>query len=755
MSSRMKLTRMKTIALALLTLFIILLLVVSYTDYKIQNLIQEKRFLAPTQYYSSPVKFYVGQVRDLNSFRQYFTREEYRERPFGSPIQEGDYSVGDRSQCNSIVMDQQDVFSCLLFRSRYAKKLNLINLNELDQIVSIFVGEEFVPSIYAQAEAQVFAQYLGDKATQQTKVDLGDIPRYCLDAVLAIEDPNFLEHGGISVRGLLRAFVANIQNVGYAQGGSTITQQLVKNYFLTPEKTITRKLKEIVISLIFEFRVSKDDILETYLNIIYLGQSGVFEVRCYGSASEFYFQKNIESLDLPECALLAAIVNNPGRYNPVRKPENAKERRLRVLTKMLEQQQISQEEFDLAKEAPLPTQLQKSLAASAPYYVDAVNKKLLELGIKDRSGLNVYTALDPQAQQLAEKAVTNTIKYFDENIPLIKKLKEEQKLNLQASLLASNPLTGEVVAIVGGRDFRTSPYNRAIESQRQVGSVFKPLVYLTALKTPDQMGAPHTPVTLLQNSPYKLEYDRQVWEPHNYDGKFSAPLPLFFSLKESKNIPTARLAMDVGLDKIIDTARMLGVESRLKEFPSISLGAFELKPLEVLQIYNTLSQMGLKQELQIVKLVNNQRGDVLYIYEPFSEQVGSPDDYAVLIGMMKETLVSGTGAYSRDMGFRHIAAGKTGTTSDTKDAWFAGFTPFHSAVVWVGYDDGTSHKLTGASGALPIWTNYMRDISKNYANREFDFPPTVHKEIYEVDKLRELGVPEEKLKNTELIFKND
>ncbi|MEM7647313.1 MAG: penicillin-binding transpeptidase domain-containing protein, partial [Pseudomonadota bacterium] len=276
-----------------------------------------------------------------------------------------------------------------------------------------------------------------------------------------------------------------------------------------------------------------------------------------------------------------------------------------------------------------------------------------------------------------------------------------------------------------------------------------------AVENPDQMGAPYTPVTRLENSPYKLEYDRQIWEPRNYDGKFSEPLPLFFALKESKNVPTARLAVDLGLDKVINTARALGIESPLKEYPSISLGAFELKPLEVLKAYNTLSQLGLKQELQIVKLVNNIRGDTLYAHDPFSEQVGEKADYAVLIGMMKETLISGTGAYSRKMGFRHIAAGKTGTTSDTRDAWFAGFTPFHSAIVWVGYDDGTPHKLTGASGALPIWTNYMREVSKQYANREFDYPENVHRETYTIEKMLELGIPEAKIKDTELIFKND
>jgi penicillin-binding protein 1B len=755
MSSKMKLSRIKLFTLGLLTLFIIGLLVISYTDYQIQKLIQEKRFLVPTQYYSSPTKFYRGQVKSITRFKEYFAAQNYRERPFGSKVLEGDYSLGDQQQCQQIVKEGDEVFQCLFFRPRYSKKLNLISLNELDQIIGVYQGEDLLPSVYAQAEADLFAQYLGNNPTQQVYASLGDIPRYCLDAVLAIEDPQFLEHKGISVRGLIRAVVANLRKVRFSQGGSTITQQLVKNYFLTPEKTITRKLKEIIISLIFEFRVSKDDILETYLNIIYLGQSGVFEVRGYASASDFYFQKELSDLNLAECALMAAIVNSPGRYNPIRKPEKAKARRERVLSKMVEHDLITPDEMQEALKGPLPTKMKTRLSASAPYYVDAVNKKLKELGIKDRSGLRVYTALDPVAQQQAQKAVVSTIEYFEKGVPSIVKIKEEKKLDLQASLLASNPINGDVVAIVGGRSFASSPYNRAIESQRQVGSIFKPLVYLTALQQVDSQGSLYSPLSRIENSPFTLEYDRQIWEPKNYDGTFSDPLPLFFALKESKNIPTARLAMEVGLDKIIATARNLGVESPLKEYPSLALGAFEIKPLEVLKAYNTISQMGLKQDLQIVKLVSNLRGDILYIHEPYSEQVGNPSDFGVLIGMMKETLISGTGAYSRKMGFRHIAAGKTGTTSDTRDAWFAGFTPFHTAVVWMGYDDGTSHKMTGASGALPIWTNYMREMAKSYADRDFSFPDSVYKETINLERLMDLGVPEEKAKDTELVFKSE
>lgn len=748
----MKRFKVMQILIGFLTLFIIGLLVVAYTDYSIQNLIEEKRFLVPTQYMSSPKKFYVGQVRSLSSFKNYLQNENYREREFGATINVSDFSVGKKEECERIVKSAGSVFTCVFFRPSYSKKLYLVNINELDQITSIFSGDELQPSLFAIGEADVFAQYLGDRPTQQTPIVLGDIPRYCLDAVIAIEDPDFLQHQGISVRGIFRAILENVKNVRWSQGGSTITQQLVKNYFLTPEKTIARKIKEIVISLIFEFRVSKDDILETYLNIIYLGQSGVFEIRGYGSASSYYLQKPIEQLNLSECALLAAIVNNPGRNNPVTKPEQSKTRRNRVLTKMLEQKMISEEEFKEADAFPLPKSLKSTNSASAPYYVDAVNKKLIQLGIKDRAGLKVFTALDPQAQRIAEKSVQEGITHLEESFPHIKKLKEKKKVLLQAAHLASNPITGDVIAIVGGRNFTSSPYNRAIDSKRQVGSIFKPIVFLTALQNQNPV---YDPMSLLNNSPYKLEYDRKIWEPRNYDHTFSAPVPMFYALKESINVPTARLAMDVGLDNVIATARKLGIDAPLKEYPSISLGAFEINPLEVLRAYNTIAKYGEKQDLKIIKMVSNQRGEILYSNDPTDEQIGDPANFAVLVGMMKETFNSGSGEFARDWGFLYFAAGKTGTTSDTKDAWFAGFTPFHTAVTWVGYDNGTSMRLTGAQGALPIWARYMKEISKFYLNKDFDLPSDTHRGTISGTQLLGLGIPAVKAKDTELVFKND
>ena len=753
MSSKMKLTRVKQIQLAILTLFIICLSLVFYLDHSIQKRVEEKRFLSPTQYFSKAEKFYPGQIYSHEQLQSSFDQLNYRQREFGDSISPGDFSIGEKSQCQPLITDNDNVFYCLFFRTTVRNEIYLLTFNEWNEILNIYQGENLSPASFAEGEAKLFAQYLGDKPTSQLEVPLSEVPRYCLDAVLAIEDPLFLEHSGVSFRGILRALATNLKQVRWSQGGSTITQQLVKNHFLTPEKTLIRKIKEIFISLILELRVSKDQILETYLNIIYLGQSGVFEVRGYGAASDFYFQKPLDRLNLPDCALLAAIVNSPGRYNPVRYPERTRERRTRVLEKMVEHQFISQDEFQESVEAPLPKKLNRYLADSASYYVDAVNKQLKINGIEDRSGLMIYTALDPTAQRIAENVVRSGIQALEENYPKIKRHKIEEKKNLQALLISSDPLSGEVTALVGGRDFASSPYNRAVESRRQVGSIFKPIVYLTALNRREE--PTYTPLTLLNNSPFKYEWEKQTWEPKNYDNRFSQPVPLFYALKESLNIPTARLGLDVGLDKIIQTANALGIQSPLKEFPSLSLGAFEVAPLEVLETYNTLARYGIGRPLQILKRVQNKKGEVLFNEVTVEERRTNEIETAVLVGMMKETLRSGTGQASRWRGFNNFAAGKTGTTSDNKDAWFAGFTPEHTAVVWIGYDDGTSLGLTGASGALPLWTQYMKEFTKSHTNKDFKWPNDVEERVITASELLDLGLSEEKALETRLLFKKE
>jgi len=745
----------KWLLISLLTLLIIAFAVAMKTDNYIQKQFQEKSFAAPTAFYGSPKKFYRGQIHPLSSLQQSFLDLGYRERQFGERMARGDFAIGNEDQCLAAVQLSTTPNRCLSFRNRHQGELFFLTFNDWDELIQIFAGETMTSTAFASVDPEVFAQFLGEKSVLQKNLSLGEVPRYCLDALLTVEDPDFLTHSGVSVRGTLRAVIANLTKGFGAQGGSTITQQLVKNYFLSPEKTISRKLNEMLISLILELRISKDDILETYLNIIYLGQQNAFEVRGYASASEFYFHKPLEQLSLSQCSLLAAILNSPGRYNPFRHPDKATQRRNFVLGKMHKLGKISQNELDIALASPLPVPRETTYSATAPYYIDSVKKDLAAKGIKDLAGLQIFTSFDPVAQTQAQNAVRKTLEDMESKNSVLKKHLADGGKPLEAVLVSSNPITGEISAVVGGRSFQTSPYNRAMDSRRQVGSVFKPIVYLTALQNQNDSGEIYSPLTPIENTPFRYEYENQVWEPQNYNRKFSPQVPLFYALKESMNIPTARVATQVGLDKVVKNAVALGATSDLKAFPSLSLGAFELSPLEVLQIYSTINQLGQKRGVFLVHRVLMRSGEVVFEHKENTEAVARPEDMAVLIGMMKETLATGTGRGTRYRGFTYEAAGKTGTTSGTKDAWFAGFTPYHTAIAWVGYDKSEPTGLTGSSGALPIWTAYMKSMMKSMGNQDFQWPKGVRAQRIPVFELEELGVPQDKLFETKLIFRSD
>ncbi len=645
-------------------------------------------------------------------------------------LQPEDYTLGTIGDCATIrwpgVEDIERMSRCLIFRPSTngqggSPHEYSILFSEDNEVLGVFRGSPAVPIESLTLDPQLFAQYIGDAPIIRRYVSLGQTPLVCLDALLAIEDSGFLEHQGVSITGLTRALISNILNRGPKQGGSTITQQLVKNYFLTPEKTIKRKVIEIGMSLVLEARFSKEDILETYINIIYLGQNGSFQVRGYGAASQFYFGKPLERLNLSECSLLAAIVNSPGLFNPFTKPENATKRRNKVLARMRSLNMISDDTYKETLKSELPKKPDRLLDDPAPYFIQASLKQIKELDISTEDGLKVYTSLDLDKQEAAQNAVEAGLKHIEKHQSKVKKLLKEKK-KLQSVLIAGDPSTGRVQALIGGRNYRSSQFNRAIEAHRQVGSVMKPFVYLTALESLDETGNPYTPMTLLQDEKLIHRYDGQKWTPQNYDGKYRGQVPMFYALKESLNIPTARLGLRVGTESVVDTARRIGISSPINALPSLFLGAYELYPWEVLQAYSGLSRMGSITSMTLIDRLESLDGKELWRYELKSEQNFAPENVAVLVGMMKQTVENGTGQFTRAWGFKKVAAGKTGTTNETKDAWFAGFTPFHTAIAWVGYDDNSSSGLTGASGAIPIWSIYMRNATKSDPDEDFAWP---------------------------------
>lgn len=604
--------------------------------------------------------------------------------------------------------------------------------------MKIYEKYELEEQTSIRLEGQLFAQFYNGKPILRELLELGEVPLYCLQAATAIEDNRFLDHVGISPSSIVRAALKNLMNLGVVEGASTITQQLVKNYFLTQEKTLTRKFTEIIMAMLLELRLSKDEILQHYFNIIYMGQNGPFEVRGYGSASFHYLGKKIGLLNLPECALLAAIINSPGRLNPWRYPEHTTSRRNRVIKKMLDNQMISKSEAEKAFLFPLPEHKPRNLSQPTPYYLQAVRREMRKLKIDSSNGLKVYTNLEVYAQEMAHRSLQSQLAALEKRLKKESELRKETDKNkglereagrssdpkkLQALLVSINLKNGEIIAMEGGRGYKQTQYNRALDAHRQVGSLMKAFVYLAALESVDENGNPYTPLSPLEDSPFTHEYEGQTWSPRNYDEDFKGKLPMFYALKNSINVPTARLGLQVGLSSIVDVAKRAGIYSKIEALPSLTLGAFELYPLEVAEAFTTIGRLGKHVPISTIAKVESLNGELLYERKVKSETQFAPETVGVLVGMMQQTLTTGTArSLTQWRGWTYPAAGKTGTTSDTKDAWFVGFTPYILTVVWVGYDDNSSIDLTGASGALPIWFDFMKHYVKAFPADDFKWP---------------------------------
>lgn len=749
---------------------VIIFLGVSFWFFKLDNVISERlagrRFLPPVEFYSGPLKVVSGQKLTRASLKDSLRRLGYHEKRDERGVRPGDFMFLEPTACQANLSTDLPTTAqiCLLISKKKpaqdeadeTRHFVLVAFDPDDVVVAVYNGEPLAERVFIELEPVLFAQFFGSSPIMRDVVELGDVAPQCLTALLAIEDSEFLEHRGVSATGILRAVYKNVLNRRAAQGGSTITQQLVKNYFLTPEKTLKRKITEFAMALLLESHATKDEILETYINEIYMGQNGTFEIRGFGAAATHYFGKEISELNLSECALLAALVNSPGLYNPFTKQENALKRRSLVLARMVELELILETDKHVAETEGLPKAPQRALTEPAPFFVEATRRELTRLGIDATNGLRIYTTLDLRAQEAAQSVMKLGLDRLESENKKIKKIRDEQKKSLEGALISADPMTGEIQAIVGGRSFQQSQFNRAIQSKRQVGSIFKPIVYLTALQRGID-GTTPTPLTLLSDERFTAKYDNQVWSPINYDKKTYGQIPMFFALKNSLNIATSSLAIRVGLNEIVEVAHDLGIESELRPVPSLALGAFEMAPFEVLQVYTTLARMGEKIPLTLIRRIEDIDGRVVYQHEPEPTRVSNTEDTAVLVGMMKQTVLTGTAWFMHKLGFTHPAAGKTGTTSDTKDAWFAGFTPYHAAIVWVGYDDNTQHGLTGASGAVPIWAEYMRRAAAHLPAEDFKWPEGVEPYEVSVDMQIDLNIPEiEKvpLQPNSLIFRS-
>lgn len=705
---------------------------------KLKEKLDAKNLLPTTEYYAAPFEFKLHQTYKPQDVQSSLLTLHYRLRESNQRLLKGDFAQATAEEVEKLKARTATVSFAFFIQPKESESYFILSFNDKFELIEIFNSANNLNVDRLTLEADLIAQYVGQEPIMQDEVLLNQVPPMCLNAIMAIEDQRFLEHGGVSATGILRAIGKNILTGRKAQGGSTITQQLVKNYFLSSERTFKRKIQEIAMAVMLESKFTKDEILGTYLNIIYMGQNGAFQVRGYGSASKYYFNKNISELNTSECALMAAIVNSPGLFNPFKKPENATKRRHLVLQKMLDLKFINSSQFDDANKMPLPSSTKAIAAETAPYYLDAVRKQLAKQNISIE-GAKIYTQLSTTEQQWAQDALLEHLGQLEKNNKRIKALKAKGK-SLEGIVLSLDRQTGLVSTAVGGRGYRLTQFNRITDAHRQIGSIMKPLVYLTALSTKENDHPKYNPLTSVMDEAFTVSYDGQKWSPENYEKTFSGKIPLAFGLKNSLNAATAKLAMDIGLENIIDIANKLGATSKLEKVPSLSLGAFELYPTEVAQIYLNLANFGKSKNLSFVRKVMDAKGAIVFEQNSTDQILTDTKSTAVLVSMMKQTLISGTAKVIPALGFKKPAAGKTGTTSDYRDAWFVGFTPNRVTLVWLGYDDNDKTSLTGASGAAPVWANFMIKATANESEDDFTWPEgTIQKNSNEMDLLFEKG----------------
>jgi penicillin-binding protein 1B len=561
-------------------------------------------------------------------------------------------------------------------------------------------------------EPELMTAVSNEKQKQKQKlVSFKDLPKDYVNAVLAIEDRQFFEHSGINFRGLARAAMRDVGEGELQQGGSSITQQLVKNFFLTSEKTFKRKLQEMMIAVVLETKLSKEEIFQLYSNEIFMGQAGSYSINGVGEAASAYFNKDVINLTLPECAFLAGIIRGPSLYSPYRDPARAKARRNQVLDSMADSGLITRETAEKSKSVELKIQPKRSaLNSDAPYFIDYLQQQLSsELAARDlsRQSYRVYTSIDMELQRAADKAVNDTLATLD---PIFSKRKKNPipPGTLQAALVALNAKTGEILAMVGGRDYAQSQLNRAVDANRQPGSVFKPIVYATALNTAYE-DAPEgviTPATTFLDAPETFYYGRgQTYSPENFGKKYSnVDVTLREGLVHSLNVVTVRLAERVGFTKVARMAEKLGLP-RPQPFPALALGTAEATPLQVASTYTAFANGGSLAQPRALKRLTNSDGISITEGKTGAQTALRPEVSWLMTNIMQDVLNRGTAARARAMGFTGVAAGKTGTS---RDGWFAGYTPNLVCVVWVGFDDNSELGLEGSKSALPIWAAFMK-----------------------------------------------
>lgn len=663
-----------------------------YLDRIVRERFEGARWSLPAQVYARAMELYPGTPHTAAEVKAELDRLGYRSQAGGGP---GTYALQGRvlslTSRNFLFWDGRQPSRQLQIGFTETGVESVTDLVSGKRLQMLRLDPSLIGSIYpAQGEDRVL-------------IRLKDVPPILPKSLVLVEDRRFYNHNGVDPRAISRAVIANLRAGRVVQGGSTITQQLVKNFYLDGRQTFARKINEAIMALLVESHFGKREILETYINEVYLGQDGNRAIHGFGLGSLFYFNKPLGELQPHEMALLIALVKGPSYYDPRRHPKRAIERRNLVLDELAADKLLKPEEYQLARARPLGVSRIGAGTSRYPAFVELVRRQLQARypdSVVTTEGLRIFTTLDSRVQTAIETHVS-------EGLVELEKSKGLKVGTLQGAAVVTTVGGGEVLGLVGGREPRYVGFNRALDARRQIGSLAKPFVYLTALARSDEFNL----LTAIEDDFIQIpQPGGKTWEPHNYDNSYHGWLNLYQALQQSYNIPTVKIALKVGMPAVVSTLRRLGYPHKTMAVPSVALGAVDMTPVEVAQIYNTLASGGYYSPLLAIREVTTQNGKLLGHYNLRSRSV-FPEAPVFLLNWTLERVMhhgTGTGAY-RYLPKDLRVAGKTGTTNDMRDSWFAGFSGNRVAVVWVGRDDNQAGRFSGASGALPVWSRIMRD----------------------------------------------
>ena len=586
----------------------------------------------------------------------------------------------------------------------------------LDQgrVVEVLSPLDGTPLFSVFLEPELLSGVRGESRQVREWVPLAQIPPRIVETVLTIEDHRFYSHFGIDPIAVGRAVWTNFTKGGVVQGGSTITQQLAKNLFYSPQRTMGRKFKEALAALVLEVKYTKQDILESYLNEIYLGQAGFVSIFGVREAAHRYFGKTLQDLTVEEVAMIAGLIKGPNSYAPTKHPEPAKQRRDVVLRRLRETGLLTEEAWKRAMNEPVRVTPPEDILTDAPYFVDAVLRQVEEAGVVPLpEGLRIDSTLDPMIQQAATESLEKGLAKLEVAHPYLKSAMEP----VQGAVVVLDPKSGSILSLVGGRDYRRSQFNRAVQARRQPGSLFKPFVYLAALEAArDGQAGQLTAASLLVDEPVTFESETGPWSPQNYDKQFHGPVTVRSALEQSFNVPAVRAAKTLGAKPIVQLLHRLGVTSAIgNDLSSVALGSSSVSLMEITAAYGAVANGGIAVKPAAVRSTRDRQGDIVWNAVPDRQQAVSPQAAYVLTSLLEGVIQRGTASKAKVIGLQGSVAGKTGTTDGYRDAWFVGYTSDVVIGVWVGFDDERPLRLTGSQAALPIWMELARRI----------IPPTV------------------------------